>query len=399
MSLFHESPIDRKAIRAIRLGRIREELRKRDYAGALLFDPLNIRYATDVSNMQVWCMHNMVRYAFVATDGPVILFDFHSCAHLSADIEIVNEVRPARACFFFEAGPRVMEQANLFADEIADLLREHGGGNKRLAVDKTELAQAHALSERQIEVTDGQEVLETARFVKSDLEIAAMMEAMEACEEGMRRMQAALEPGITENALWSILHQTNIELGGEWIETRLLSSGPRTFPWFQECSQRQIEAGDMVSFDTDLVGPGGYCADISRSWLCGGGPATAAQKDLYGIALEQIRHNVDLLSPGLHFNEFVEKSYQLPDDCIPYRYGVIAHGVGLCDEYPAVRYREDHAKYGYDGVFLPGCVICVESLLGRDGGREAVKLEEQVLITDNGRRVLSSYPFEEKLMA
>ena len=399
MSLFHDSPVDRKAIRSIRLKRMRDELRRHDYAAALLFDPLNIRYATDVTNMQVWCMHNMVRYAFVATEGPVILFDFHSCGHLSARIETVDEVRPARACFFFEAGPRVMEQANLFADEIADLLREHGGGNMRLAVDKTELAQARTLAERQIEVMDGQEVMEMARYVKSDLEIAAMMEAMEACEEGMRRMQAALEPGVTENALWAILHQTNIELGGEWIETRLLSSGPRTFPWFQECSQKKIATGEMVSFDTDLVGPGGYCADISRSWLCGDGPASAAQKDLFAIALEQIRHNIELLGPGVHFDELVEKSFQLPDDCIPYRYGVIAHGVGLCDEYPAIRYREDHAKYGYDGVFLPGCVICVESLVGRDGGREAVKLEEQVLITENGRRVLSSYPFEEKLMA
>ena len=79
--------------------------------------------------------------------------------------------------------------------------------------------------------------------------------------------RTAFEPGITERPLWSHLHQANIELGGEWIETRLLTSGPRTNPWYQECSARVIENGDIVSFDSDLVGAHGYSADISRSWI------------------------------------------------------------------------------------------------------------------------------------
>ena len=63
----------------------------------------------------------------------------------------------------------------------------------------------------------------------------------------------------------SHLHQANIELGGEWIETRLLNSGPRTNPWYQEASARVIENGDMIVFNSDLIGPHGYSADISRS--------------------------------------------------------------------------------------------------------------------------------------
>lgn len=78
-------------------------------------------------------------------------------------------------------------------------------------------------------------------------------------------MQHALRPGITENQLWSLLHQANIELGGEWIETRLLSSGGRTNPWFQEASDRVICPRDFVCFDTDLIGPFGYCCDVSRT--------------------------------------------------------------------------------------------------------------------------------------
>jgi len=208
-------------------------------------------------------------------------------------------------------------------------------------------------------------------------------------------MQQALEPGISENKLWSILHQVNIELGGEWIETRLLSSGPRTFPWFRECAQRRIEAGDMVSFDTDLIGPGGYCSDLSRSWLCGDNKPTEQQRRIYGIARAQIEHNIALVKAGLRFSEFVEKSYKLPAEVIPYRYSVLAHGVGLCDEYPAIRYAEDMARAGYDDTMKPGMTLCIESLVGTPEAGESVKLEEQVLVTEAGCRRLSTYPYED----
>ena len=77
------------------------------------------------------------------------------------------------------------------------------------------------------------------------------------------------------------------------------------------------------------------------------------------------------------------------------RYGVAMHGVGLCDEYPAIRYPQDWDAGGYDGVFKEGMVMCVEALAAPAGGREAVKLEEQVLITAGGFEQLSSYPMEE----
>jgi Xaa-Pro aminopeptidase len=42
--------------------------------------------------------------------------------------------------------------------------------------------------------------------------------------------------------------------------------------------------------------------------------------------------------------------------------------------------------------------VCVESYIGEDGGREGVKLEQQVLITETGAQALSTYPFEEDLL-
>ena len=388
-------PTDLDEVRRYRLGRIRGELKKRDYAGIVLLDQLNTRYATDMTNMQIWCLHNETRYVFVPTEGPVVVFEYGACAHLGEGLPTVDEIRPATPWFYMAAGNRYGEKAKAWAAEIADLVALHGGGNKRLAIDRTGYPGIQELLNLGISLHEGFEVMELAREVKSPGEILLMRKAIEVCEKGMDSMRNALRPGITENALWAKLHETNIALGGEWIETRLLASGPRTNPWFKECSLRPIEAGDLVSFDTDLIGPYGYCADISRSWVCGDGRPSDEQRRLYAMAHEQIEFNKTLFKAGVSLKELTAKAWTIPDDCLNNRYGVMAHGVGLCDEYPSVVNQLDwDADKGYDAIIPEGATLCIESYIGREGGREGVKLEQQVLITRDGVEQLSTYPLE-----
>jgi len=392
------APVDMAALRGYRLARVRAELKARDYAGLLLYDPINIRYATGSRNMAVWTLHNAARYCFVATEGPVVLFDFHNCEHLSDGLETIAEVRPTCSWYYFSAGPRVAEKARRWAREIADLVQRHGGGNRRLALDHCDPAGAYGLTAEGVEMFDGQEVMEQARRLKSPEEIAVMNVAIGVCEVAMAEMRAGLEPGMTENELWAILNHVNAAKGGEWIETRLLSSGGRTNPWFQEAGARMIRPGELVSFDTDLIGPFGYCADISRTFFCGPGRPSDEQRRLYRLACEQIEYNMALLVPGLSFRELAERSFKLPASCLPNRYSVVVHGVGLCDEYPHCAYLEDIDASGYDGVFEPGMTVCVESYIGEVGGDEGVKLEQQVLITETGVLPLSTYPYEDDLL-
>lgn len=393
------TPPTLECMREYRLQRIVGELQKRDLAGVLLFDPLNIRYATDTTNMQLWIAHNHARACFVSASGYVILWDFHNCEHLSAHLPLVREVRGGAAFFYFETGDRTEEHAARFAAEVQSVLREHGGNNRRLAVDKIEVAGLDQLQRLDIQVSDGQKVMELARAIKSEDEINAMRCAIASTEIAMKMMQQTLAPGLTENDIWSILHAENIRRGGEWIECRLLASGPRTNPWFQECGPRVVQAGKLLAFDTDLIGPYGMCADISRTWLIGDAAPTAEQKTLYRIAYEHIQHNISILKPGMSFREITEAGLRLPEPYRAQRYGVMMHGVGLCDEYPSIRYPEDLEEYGYDGVLEPGMTLCVEAYVGAVGGREGVKLEDQVLITGNGAENLTSYPFEAALLA
>ncbi len=390
--------IDQKRLRGYRLARLRAELRKRDYMGCLLTDPMNIRYATGSRNMQVWTMHSPGRWAFVPTEGPVTLYEFTSSMHVDEGIETIAELKPTIPWFFFLAGPRCEEKAGLWAAEIAGMVEKHGGRNRRLAVDRCEPLGAFKLAERGIKLFDAQEPIEIARLIKSPEEIAALRLSMEVCDAAIARMREAIRPGITENQLWAVLHEVNIAHDGEWIESRLLTSGERTNPWFQECGNRVIQAGDIVAFDTDMVGPLGYLADISRTWVCPGKRPTNEQRRLYGLAQEQVLHNVSILKPGPSFREFVEKCWPVPEGFLPNRYMMMVHGVGLVDEYPGVAYACDFNDWGYDGAFEENMVVSVESYIGETGAKEGVKLEQQVLITAAGAVPLSKTPFEDALV-
>lgn len=145
------------AMREYRLQRICEQLVARDLGGVLLFDPLNIRYATDSTNMQLWTTHNPARACFVSADGYVVLWDFHGCSHLSAHLPLVSELRSGASFFYFETGTRTDEHATRFASQVDELLHQRSGTNRRLAVDRIEVAGLRALDALGLEVHSGQE--------------------------------------------------------------------------------------------------------------------------------------------------------------------------------------------------------------------------------------------------
>ncbi len=393
-----EANIDLAALQAYRLARIREQLKKHEHAACVLYDPINIRYATGTRNNSVFNMHFMGRYCFVPAEGPVVLFENPNKIHLPRGPHIADEIRPGRSWRYMVGGPHVEENVKLWANEIADLVAAHGGGNRRLAMDHCEPRATAELTQLGIELFDAQIELEYARAIKSSDELECMNVAIAAAGVGMARMHEALEPGMTENELWAILHHTNISMGGEWIETRLLASGGRTNPWHQECSDRIIQAGELVGFDTDMVGPFGYCADVSRTFHCGPGRPTAEQRELYKFAHEQIEYNTALLHAGLTLREYANKAWPVPERFVENGYPFIAHGVGMCDEWPNCYTLEVLERRGEDDVLEAGMTICVESYIGEAGGDEGVKLEQQVLITDDGVELLSTFPYEENLL-
>ncbi|NNC77676.1 MAG: aminopeptidase P family protein [Woeseiaceae bacterium] len=377
-----------------RLERVRRQLELDGQDAILLYDPVNIRYSTDTTNMQVWTLHNRFRYALVTASGPVVLWEFHNCDHLHDENKQVDEIRPAISWAFFGAGDRVPEKVNEWACDLYGVLKKHLGDKPKLAVDTLDHDGVDALRDLGVEISGGEPIMERARMIKTDDELAMMRWTMQVCEAGIDRMYRELRPGMTEQQLWAWLHFENIRHGGEWIETRLLVSGPRTNPWMQQASERVMEQGDLLCFDTDLIGPYGYCADVSRAWIVGQVPPTDYQRELYRYAHEQIEHNAALLRPGTSFRELSKRAWPIPERFYKNRYSFVLHGVGMGDEYPGIaHWGEDWDRSGNDGVLERNMVVSVESYIGEDGGGEGVKLEQQYLVTDQGANAFCNYPW------
>lgn len=391
-------PIDLVAVRSYRLARVRAQMEVQSIDACVLLDPVNIRYATGARNMQVFHARNPARYLFVPQSGPVVLHEFAGCAHLAEGLETIDEIRPAITASYVAAGDAIATVEAAWAEQVADLVREHCGVRAAVGVERVNAGAALALRDRGFALFDAQAPLERARAVKSAEELKCVRASVRATEVAVARLRDAMRPGLSENELWSILHQGVIAFGGDYIETRLLSSGPRTNPWFQETGDRRLGENELVALDTDVVGCHGYYCDFSRTFHTGPDEPTRRQRELYQVAHEQVHHNMELLRAGVSFRDYSQRAWTIPERFVANRYYLSAHGCGMTGEYPYLYHSMDLDESGYDGVLEPGMTLCVESYIGEEGGAEGVKLEQQLLITEDEPELLSSFPFETTLL-
>lgn len=390
-------------MREYRWRRLTEALVTRGYGGLLLFDPLNIRYATDTTNMQLWNTHNPFRACLLCADGHMVMWEYKNSPFLVTFNPLVKELRSGATFFYNSTGDRGEAAAAAFAAQVDEVMREHAGTNRRLAVDKIMVHGLRALERIGFEVLEGEEVTERTRAIKGPDEILAMRCAHNACEASIAEMEAATRAGVplgamSEDAIWAELHKGNIARGGEWIETRLLASGRRTNPWFQECGPRIVQNNEIVAFDTDLIGCYGFCIDMSRTWWVGDARPTNAMISAMGHAMDHIATNMAMLKPGVSIRELVHGGHQLDAQYWAQKYSCKMHGVGLCDEWPYVHYPDGWMEGAFDAVLEPGMVLCVEALVSPEGGDFSIKLEDQVLITETGHENLTHYPFDAALL-
>jgi hypothetical protein len=209
-------------------------------------------------NMAVFSFHLMTRYVFIPANGPVILFEYPNCEHIYENNCTIDEVREVISWDHFTWGNNVYDKALEWSKVVDDLMKQYSSENKKLIIDVCDPAGINALNNNyEYDIINAQKFMEIARSIKSQDEIICMKASIKTAEKGILLMHENLKAGMTEEELWSILHKTNIENGGEWFETRLLNSGPKTNPWFQECSNRIIQEGELIAFDTDMVGPYG----------------------------------------------------------------------------------------------------------------------------------------------
>lgn len=390
--------INLSAVRRYRQSRLRMEMARADIAAVFLSDPVNIRYATGARNIQIFSARNTPSRYLLLTATRSILFEFTGCEHLADNLETVDEVRQSMTASFVAAGQDIAQREKVWAEQLADTIHNEVGRGATVGVERLNAGSVIALANFDLQLVDAQAPVELARAIKSDEEMKCVRASLRATEIAVGELRDAIKPGLSENELWSVLHQSVIAQNGDYCETRLLNSGHRTNPWFQECASKVIAANELIALDTDVVGCHGYYSDFSRTFHAGPDAPTQQQKTLYKVAYEQVYHNMELIQPGVSFRDYADQAWNIPAAYHKHRYYLSAHGVGMTGEYPYLYHHADFPSAGYDGELLPGMTICVESFIGEEDGKEGVKLEQQILITESGNELLSQFPFEESLL-
>ena len=315
----HRSPAAFELLLA-RQARVKSVMKEQSIPVICITHPINVQYATGARNMTVFSLMNTSRYLLMFAEGPTILFDFWGCSHLSEGLPTIDEIRVATGVSYVAAGLGLESQAVKWADEIASYILEHVGEGAIVGVDRFHFAALDALRERGFNITDSDQVMAKTRSIKMSIEMPYIKEAMLRTEKATEELCLSLEAGALEVEVWAEFYRGLIAREGEYISTRLLQSGQRTFPYFQEAGPKRIENGELLCFDTDAIGYHGYAVDFSRTFLCGTDRAADQQKHLYRLAYDQLNHNVDLFQPGAEFEEIADKAWPIPEEHRPYSY-------------------------------------------------------------------------------
>lgn len=389
--------IDFGALRTGRLARLQAMMRRHDLPACLFFNPANIRYATGTDVMGVWTAGTFARYGVVPAEGAPVLFEYKGSIHVSQ--KLVRDVRPAFTWQF--GGVQSADKAREWARSIRAVLGELGLAGERLAVDRCDTLGFLALQAEGITLADAGPATVDAREVKTPEELALMTVNGAIGDTMLAAFEAAIRPGIREYELLAVLADALLRQHGEFLFTRLVASGTNTNPWMSEAHDKLVQPGDLVGIDTDANGYEGYVIDVSRTFLCGE-TASPEQREAYRVAYDCVTGMLELVRPGITFQEFADKAPRLPEAYRAQRYPTMVHQAGLEDEGPGIPYPDDDRgprRIMPERELRENMVLCLECYAGRVGAPFGVKLEDQVVVTRQGAELLSTYPFDAKLLS
>ena len=391
-----DETVDVRRLRRERLQRLKNAIGEAGLGAALLFDPVNVPYACGARWNEILDMRFKIEYhMLVPREGKPILY--RATGLEPAVTEGVVEGRPMHSLESWDAGSLTPQLTSSWADAMVQATRELGVQSERIGLDRTDPQNIHALEARGLQIEDVLEALNRARAIKTVDEVALIRQSCAISDVVLWTVQQSIRPGITENELFAIMTFTNLRNNGERMDAKLLCAGGNTNPWvMRTTSPRMVRPGDLVAMDTDMAGPLGYFADVSRTYLCGDGPPNSEQMEAYKLAHDFLYRTIPLLTVGTSFQEISENAPPIPDAYKANRYLAIAHGVGMSDEWPNIFFA-DATPLGLGnpvGEIRENMVLSVEASFGRDDGREQVKLEEQVLITASGPEIISHAPFD-----
>jgi Xaa-Pro aminopeptidase len=398
MAVDWEQRIDFAKLRSDRLRRAQESLRASSLGAVLVFDQNNIRYVTS-THIGEWARDKSARCALLTREGDPVLWDFGSAArHHKLFAPWFPETSwQAGVTSMRGAMPRETGVPDALAARIHRELDARGLAGEPLGIDLTDMETLYSLQRQGIETADAQPVMMRARAIKTPEEIALLEHAAGIVDAVYEQIYRTLRPGVREHEVVADAMKLLFELGSEQVEAINAVSGERCNPHPHVFSDRLLRPGDQAFFDI-IHSFMGYRTCYYRTFNVGG--VTQSQLDAYRQCREWLDNAIELVRPGATTDEIAAvwptaEELGFPDEqsCFGLQFG---HGLGV-GLYEAPMISRVHSLDNPIEI-EEGMVFALETYCPATDGESAARIEEEVVVTSTGCRIITKFPADELLV-
>jgi Xaa-Pro aminopeptidase len=395
-----ESRVDFDRMRKERLARAKEAMEDHDLGAMILYQGANVRYVTAVYQ-GMWKYNIFVRYAILCRDSEPVLFETVGADMESAKLDcpwMKDRVRPAITWTWSEGATE--RQAKNMAAGVVDLLKERKVFGEKIGVDIMDAWVHGAFEEAGVKLVNAWPAMSQARVVKTVDELECLKYSAAVADDclDLIRNEWLKRPGITESQLAGNIIKYFTDRGFEEGQAFCVASGGNTNPYRRWWSDKPIRRGDLVITDIGGRGPGGgYYVDVTRTHICGDASPTPEEKKQYKETLDSLNAAIAEAWPGKTTADTAKHLPEYDDDiyktCSMFQFG---HSIGLT-LYEGMWISRGFS-FDFPAEYKQNMYMAIETYGGKPGLEQAVRLEQNLVITDKGPVLFSLFPFDEKFL-
>ena len=340
-----------------RIKAIRRELNKKKIKCLIITKPANVTYTTGFLGDDSWA---------AITKGNV---------YLLTDSRYTEQARGE--CPYCT----IIERSNSMSELAAKLVKKQKSVRTVTVEKSTSLADFEGLKKHvKARFRSVADVIETVRSSKDRSEIVIIEAAASIAAQALKQTLRYIKPGVTENELAGMLDFKIRKLGATNSFETIVAFGPNASRPHHQPSRRKLKQKDTVLIDFGAKYKG-YCSDITRCFAVGG--PTTFYKKVYDVVEQAQAAAIKMIKAGVKINRVDAAAREViaENDLPVYGHGT-GHGLGLeIHESPFLRVEsKGRLKAGQVITIEPGIYI---------PGRLGVRIEDDVLVTETGYRILT----------
>ena len=393
-----QARVDFDRLRRDRLERARMKMEEHDLGAVVCFVGENVRYITSVFQGN-WKNNIFIRYCVLPRGGEPVLFETAGsdleCAKIDAPW-LEGNIRPAITWKWAETAEQMM--ADKMVQSVRDVLVENGVEKEKIGIDIADPSAMAAFERADLNTVSAWPVMSGARIVKTPDELECLKISSAWGDTSFWKIEHEwLKPGVKESTITAKVNEYLYENGFDFVYDIIVASGGNTSPYRRWHTDKVIRQGDLVIVDQNAVGPGGYFVDFVRCFKVDA-PLTPKEKDLYKECHESMYAAIDMMKAGNTTADVAAKLPKYADD----EYGTVtlqqfAHSIGL-SLYEGMWISRAYSL-DYPVVLEEGMYFAAETFAGHPGLEQTVRLEENLLVTNDGPVIFTKHPFYDEALA